>query len=137
MRRNLISSLICCVLTLAFVGCVDDGLPDLGDVTGVVTLDGEPLAYAQVFFNPESGAGRTAMAKTDESGHYKLLYNRSSSGAQLGPQSVTISKLAFDPQNENDSGREVLPARYLKPGTLTAEVKAGENVINFELTSEK
>lgn len=50
---------------VAFVGC---GRSDLGQVTGRVTLDGEPLAGAFVEFVPTGGEGSSSSGRTNERG---------------------------------------------------------------------
>ncbi|WP_417848391.1 hypothetical protein [Thalassoglobus sp.] len=133
-----------CCLTLGFVtllcGCgggVTDQ-PNLGRVTGVITLDDEPLSGAVVVFTPESG--RSSMGETNEDGQYELVYIRDTKGATIGTHSVTISKQeapAGANPNEPDAGSpaELVPARYNSATTLTAEVKAEGNEIDFPLKS--
>ncbi len=123
-------------LAMLAPGCGDSGLPPLAPVSGHVTLDGKPLAKAQVYFNSEGGIGRTASAMSDENGYYELRYTSSSAGSQLGPHHVTISNLRFNPNNPNDSGREVLPKRYQATGAIKVDITDGPNVHDFELKSK-
>lgn len=59
-------------------------------------------------------------------------------GAMIGSYSVEIQNI--EPELD-DQGKLVgpppakIPSRYSQQGNLTAEVKAGENSLNFELTS--
>jgi len=59
-------------------------------------------------------------------------------GEMIGSYSVEIQNI--EPELD-DQGKLVgpppgkIPLRYSRPGNLTAEVKAGENSLNFELTS--
>jgi hypothetical protein len=59
-------------------------------------------------------------------------------GAMIGSYSVEIQNI--EPELD-DQGKFVgpppakIPSRYSQQGNLTAEVKAGENSLNFELTS--
>ena len=41
------------------------------------------------------------------------------------------------PQGEEGETTEALPARYNSESTLTRDVKPGENVSNFDLTSDE
>lgn len=115
-------------------------LPSLGKVSGVVTLDGKPLANARVQFQPPDS--RASEGMTDENGAYTLRFDPTNYGAKVGPHVVSITTrtdgYAKPPQNGQEGewvkGQpESVPAKYLKPGALTAEVKAGSNTINFEL----
>ena len=109
------------------VGCRSDR-PPLSAVEGVVTLDGKPLADAEVVFTPQNG--RHSTARTDGQGRYELTYLPDVEGAMLGSHSVRISQL--DP----DMLVEKVPAKFNADTTLTAEVSRGSNEINFELKSD-
>jgi hypothetical protein len=132
---------------VALAGC-GPRMPTLAAVEGAVTLDGKPLGNAMVIFVPDAG-GRPATAQTTESGRYRLIYGTRAAGATLGRHRVSISKVvpgrrlsrAGVPDAEAEYMQmELVPARYLEPGALTAEVVAGRNVIDFaltQITSEK
>ncbi len=108
------------------VGCFDQGdRPDLGEVTGVVTLDGEPLANASIAFTMEGF--RPSVGHTDSEGKYELIYIRDTKGAAVGTHTVRIRQFG---------SRGRVPARYDMESELTGEVKPGENVINFTLLSD-
>jgi len=106
--------------------CGGGDAPQLGNVTGVITLDGAPLADANVTFMPEDV--RASSAKTDSAGKYELIYIREDKGAAIGNHKVVVSKLV----NE----RETIPANYSDETELTAVVEAGDNEINFDLLSQ-
>lgn len=127
------------VLLLGCGGGASD-TPPLGKVSGLVTLDGQPLAGAIVVFQPPDG--RSSEGLSDESGNYTLRYDNTNYGAKVGPHVVSVTTrtdgYAKPPQNGQEGewvkGQpETVPAKYLKPGALTAEVKAGSNTINFDL----
>lgn len=133
------SSLIVLSAVLCLSGCGDGG-PELGQVTGLVTLNGEPLPEAMVFFKHESG-GRIARAVTDEMGRYELNFNSSNAGAIVGSNTVRIS--TFVEALRDDAGRlvpgtgkeELVPKKYNKETDLTVDVEPGSNEFNFELQS--
>ncbi len=115
-------------------------VPDLGRVTGKVTLGGEPLANAKVRFQPPDG--RSAEGITNAQGVYTLQYNISLAGAKVGLNDVYITTETeghTETLPGDDDGKwvegapEQVPARYLQPGALTAEVKAGSNTFDFAL----
>lgn len=128
------------LLAFAISGCGPSG-PEVGKVSGVVTLDGKPLPEAFVFFRHADG-GRISEAFTDESGKYTLNFSSDASGAMVGPNTVRIS--TFIEAVREDSGaivkgtnkKELVPKRYNKESELTAEVKSGSNTFNFDLKSK-
>ncbi len=110
-------------------GCSKSGdRPDLGEVTGVVTLDGEPLANASISFT-EPGF-RSSVGKTDSEGRYELIYIRDIKGAAVGTHTVRIKCFAEPGQHVKQ-----VPRKYNDESELTQEVKPGQNVINFNLKS--
>ncbi len=123
-------------------------------VTGVVTLDGEPLANATVYFTPvEGSAGASqSVGKTNEKGEYKLQTLLSAPDADPTPGDYVVTIDCVDEvetgrMKKNDDGEEVpeteeiqrVPARYLNGATsgLTATVVKGSNTFNFDLTTEE
>ena len=150
-QRPALLGLSVAVWVVMLAGCMSNpaDYPDLGNVTGTVTLDGQPLTGADVSFFPASG-GRPTSGKTDTEGRYELRYSGSILGAPLGNNRVSISKLAPDPNDEPefvigldgermqiDSGKmiNVVPENYSgEESDLTANVESGKNTIDFELT---
>ncbi|MFM8436180.1 MAG: hypothetical protein ACKOBP_12730, partial [Planctomycetia bacterium] len=109
----------------------------LGRVTGVVTLDGKPLARAAVAFVPyERGNG--AYATTDAEGRYTLRYTARDEGAVVGRNRVEIRTggEGRDADGNLTETAERLPARYHATSQLLVEVAAGDNTIDFPLVSE-
>lgn len=120
----------CGLLIVAAAGCGGPpaDLPELGTVSGVVTLDGKPLPNARVMFTPDHS--RPSGAMTDANGRYELIFNEKLKGAAVGKHTVRISLGAYDKP-------EQLPAKYNLKSELTADVKAGPNEdINFDLKSK-
>ncbi len=119
----------------ALVGC-DGGSPDLGTVTGTVTLDGEPLGGAEIVFQPETG--RPSYGETDGQGRYELMFAPDQPGAQIGSHRVMISTfdVILDEQDQATEIPERLPPRYHRDSELREDVAPGQNVINFELQSD-
>lgn len=151
-------SILGVVLFAAVAGCNrGPQRPMSGEVpvTGVVTLDGKPLAKAEVTFTCSSPSGIFSGA-TDENGKYQLFSNYGASTQIQGHCSVKISKLELPPGVEPPpptapgaeppppmspmlmGAKEVLPAKYSDgvKTTLTADVPAGGGTINFDLTSQ-
>lgn len=109
--------------------------PDLGKVSGVVTMDGAPLAGAQVSFAPEEG--RASQAVTDSEGKYELIYIGKTKGAKVGSHKVYITTYIEDDSDpEAQNFKETIPKKYNKATTLTANVEEGSNTFDFELKSK-
>ena len=108
-------------------------VPELGQVTGTITLDGQPLEGAAITFEPD--AGTLSVGTTDETGHYELAFSKDYPGAILGTHTVRLSKMG-EPGSPNDTENQI-PAKFNANSTLTAEVKAGENTVNFDLESKQ
>ncbi len=131
------------LLLAAVIGCSNSPYP-LVPVSGVVTLDGQPLPNARVAFEPQSqgqglDVGPGSYGKTDTEGRYHLTTIDDRPGAVVGPHRVTISTF----QGEMVSGadlkvlvEEKVPAYYRKTGTLTFTVEAdGTTAADFRLDS--
>jgi len=125
------------LILFVIAGCGRGGsIPSLGEVSGIVTLDGQPLADAIVTFAP--AAGRPSQGITGTDGRYTLAYTTERSGAMVGDHVVRIST---DRYVERSGGAveqitERVPAMYNAQSTLTATVKAGKNDLPFQLQSK-
>jgi len=145
----------------AVLGCGPD--PNLGQVSGVVTYKGEPVAGATVSFLPVSDEGILAVGTTDADGRYVLVApvqaKGVSKGAFAGKYNVTVRKLEVTPsenarlyqegkityselQSRGGSGggtsRDLLPLQYrdVRKSGLEAEVQARKkNEFNFDLVN--
>lgn len=133
LRVNLI-----CFIGMA-VGCGAKTGPDLAVVTGVITLDGEPVPGVNVTFIPQ-GKGSPSYGGTNEEGVYQLMFNQKRSGAEIGTHTVLIE--CPEPATD-DSGQRIdptptvmIPPKYRQPGVLTAEVDFGRNQLDFDLESK-
>jgi|SRR5579862_270887 len=105
-------------------------LPDLGKVSGKVTLDGKPVAGATVRFTPLDDQGKerrnatVALGVTDDSGQYILLYVKDTPGAAVGTNRVEI-------ESKDENGRERFPSEFNLRTTLQRDVKKGSNSYDF------
>ena len=119
------------VLLNVIAGC--NRSPATARVTGTITFDGKPLANAGVEFLPEDGS-RSSFGGTDANGKYELKFSASAIGAMPGKHKVVIRTAASEPDPENpNAAKEKLPARYNTNSELTAELKGGSNVVDFDL----
>ena len=121
------------ILSLALlVGCGSGG--DMGTVSGQVTMDGQPLADAQIAFYPADG--RPAQGTTDAEGRYTLQYTPDQPGAPVGTHTVRITVAQVSGEGQARV-KETVPPRYNVQSELTAEVKPGKNDnVDFDLTSK-
>ena len=118
-------------------------------VTGTITLDGAPLADANIFFTPSGGTGDQAVGKSDASGVYKIQTPQGAPGAGTTPGEyvVTITCQKVVKEAEKNAEGEIvsdevtdsaIPKTYGDPkqSGLTASVVKGDNKIDFELSSK-
>lgn len=126
MRGGCLGLLLVCGL-LVLPGCRGaSDQPELGDVEGVVTMDGQPLPNVIVVFKPQKG--RPATGQTNEQGKYKLTYRAGVSGSKVGPTDVSF-------EYPIGGSGPAIPARYSTQSELKVEVKAGRNTLDFPLKS--
>ncbi len=124
------------------VGCF--GSDKIAPVSGVVTLDGEPLPGAIVGYEPiategDVEAGYGSYAKTDDNGRYTLRSLKNEDGALIGQHRVSVSTVVG---KEGPNGemlgltKEQVPARYNNDTELVMEVpQGGTDQANLELAS--
>lgn len=127
---------ITALIALLAVGCgsgAPSDQPDLGTVTGKVTLDGAPLPNATVTFQPDSG--RASRGTTDENGMYELTYSRSTRGAKIGDHTVSVTTAQVDADGKVSQEEKVPTAYQGGESMLKKSVKSGSNDIPLELDS--
>jgi hypothetical protein len=114
-------------ILVGIAGC-GDGVdrPELGKVTGQVTMDGEPFADVIIRFQPEEG--RASTARLDAEGNYELMYVEGVKGAKVGTHTVTFEW----PIGKEGKG---IPKKYAANSELQREVEPGKNNFDFELES--
>ena len=108
-------------------------------LTGLVTLDGKPIAGANLEFFPINGVGRVSVTETDASGRFRVT---------VAPSALSVTVIAIEvvgkipdpafPGSMIDDARDVFPQEYASHETtpLTAEpVEDKTTTIYFPLTS--
>lgn len=117
---------------LACVGC-GQNLPSTAPVSGRVTYQGKPVVKGNIMFRPEHG--RAAGGVIGPDGRYTLTTFDPGDGATLGPHRVTIDAWQASGDQITASIHWLVPEKYSRPATspLTADVKEGENTIDFDL----
>jgi len=144
-------TLVACVSLLGLSGCFSSGDSNVANVTGIVTVDGEPIEYAIVSFMPVDG--RASFGRTDANGVYTLAYVKQQKGALIGEHKVVIetkvvAETNYGGKTGGDQGgppvrftgrKEMLPKKYCDRWSteLTASVEKGDNNIDFQLTTKQ
>jgi hypothetical protein len=132
----------------AVVGCDSsaDG-PATYAVTGEVTLNGQPVAGADVTFLPSSNTpdALPAQAVTDETGRFEVITlfdqgQTNRAGMTAGTYGVQITQLKRPPPSAGLSQppRNLLPQKFASPvtsGLSATVVRDGTNHFVFELNS--
>jgi hypothetical protein len=134
-----------CALMLLFAGGCQQPLPEMGTVSGVVTLDGKPQPLVKVVFSPDPSAGPAAKSSqglTDGEGRYSLSYRsadgRSAVGAKIGKHLVSMKDIRSIESRDNPVPyRFSLALTRASKSPLFADVKAGEQQIDFDITPYK
>jgi hypothetical protein len=136
-RLGFVIRLIVLLLSLTpLVGCTPG---TDASVSGKVTLDSLPLDDANISFVPLSDGQREAGWTTISKGVYSIP---ASSGLGTGKFRVEIRALRTvgETANRNDpslmNAKEIIPNRYNSKSELVKEIKAGENILDFDLTSK-
>lgn len=133
MRKQsyLIGLFFASALCLGFVGCADPG-PPVGQVTGVVTVDGVPVEGVLVTFVPESNdQGSSTDSYTDVEGRYELRYAKNVMGAAPGVNTVQVT---WPPGVEATAK---IPQAWGLKSENTFDVKEGEdNVHDIVITND-
>jgi hypothetical protein len=153
-RRIWLRGLILFSALLAGIGGCSSKGPQLAEVRGKVTMDGQPLANVIVTFVPDGG-GISSSGVTDEGGTYQLacplgrgaVVGKHRVFVQSQPPSTGVNTPVIDeddPSYKPDPYASVrapafvekIPARYNAKSELVREVKPGSNVIDLELSSQ-
>ena len=133
-----LGGIVACWLLYKIVSAAVGGtspLPDLGQVTGKVVLNGQPLAGATVIFDlirdpavrddkRKNKLIGSSVGMTDASGVYELTYEPGVKGAPIGNCRIQIQA----------PGRKDIPTNWV--GSMskeTHEVKSGRQVIDLDL----
>ena len=108
-------------------------------VRGVAYLDGSPVAWAQVVFNPTGKSPKQprADAMTEGDGSFVPSTYAANDGVVAGKYAVTVTLRRPLFTADGKAGPNLLPAKYGKADTsgLVAEVAEGGGEVKLELSS--
>ena len=137
-RSRRLAGLACAfLLALAALGCGEGG-PPMGDVEGVVTVDGTPAAEGSVTFVPTDN--KLAPAGGDiKDGKYALRVPAGPCKVQLRVHRKTGERKLYpkDPNSPTVGTFEnALPEKYNDDSKLTHDVPPGKSVKNWDVESK-
>lgn len=131
------------------VPATDYGKLGLVDVSGTITLDGQPLADAVVTFE-DPASGQFSFGRTDSSGAYEMQLDSEMWGVVPGEKLVRISTtrkilgLNSDEEGGSEEGEEgpaapraeeAVPEKYNTKSELRVTVSESESTFDFDLKS--
>lgn len=124
------------VVLLTLTGCLGGaGEAKPVPASGVLTLNGEPLAGAYVLFIPDIGP--KASATTDADGGFELTTVQEKDGVVPGPCRIAVEKRApLDPKDPYVTPKSLIPEKYGSVNTsgLSETVAdSGENFFSIDL----
>jgi hypothetical protein len=70
--------------------------PALTRVTGIVTMDGKPVASADVTFHPSTKQASPAFGRTDRLGHFDMKTGGTGKGVMIDEYRVTVTKITSE-----------------------------------------
>jgi len=146
------------ISAILLAGCsatnsIDYGKVSLVDVSGTVTLDGQPLAAAVITFEDPS-TGNFSFARTDASGQDTLQFDSEKDGVTPGRKvvrlSTTRSILGLRGEEGEETGespsegsakpaerkQELVPDCYNTTSKLNVEITTESGTVDFDLKSD-
>src|SRR5687768_1725892 len=136
---------LACLAFLFLCGC---GGASVGKVTGVVTLDDKPIAFAEVTFWAKDDPAPTAHAtRTGADGRFELFQDpRPGAHIKPGRHVVVVTKFGDAPKEtepaavapgQEAGNRNALPTQYADKSSspFEVDVQRGDNDFKFELKS--
>jgi hypothetical protein len=152
--RRRIAAALAAGIAVSALGCgADDGIGQRYPVSGSVTYKSQPIEHGRISFVPvKTGEGRAAAGEISD-GRYRLSTAGSDDGALPGSYRVSFlakevdltevkanqkggSARPKDVIKANKTAKNLIPVKYSSTETSgkTADVKAGGNTIDFDLT---
>jgi hypothetical protein len=127
------------ILVAALLGC--SGREVLGPVSGVVTIEGQPVPRATVIFDNDQ-LGVHMLAEADEQGRYTVKM-ANGDGLPLGNYDVRVCPPIQDhplgpikappPGDDNDPYLQTIPKRYRDRKTSDLKLKVNAETNNLDV----
>lgn len=117
-------------------GCTG-GDPNFSEVSGSVTVDGQPLKEGNITFSSVSGNAPSAGGPIAD-GKYTAKVHIGSTKVEIRASKVVGQKKVYDTPDSPVQPilEEVLPAKYNERTELTLEVQPGTTVKDFDLSTK-
>ena len=134
-RRRLAGMALTFLLSVVVLGC--DSGPPMGDVEGVVTVDGAPAAAGAITFTPTDGRRAPAGGEIKD-GKYAVRVAVGPCKVELRvPKKIGEKKLYGNDPNSPTAPEfeESLPEKYNDNTDLKHDVAAGKTTKNWEAKS--
>jgi hypothetical protein len=151
MRQWFLLTILCFATCLS--GCSVASSPNYGElglvqVSGVVTLDGEPVPGARVQFRTTED-GTYSQGVTDDKGRYSLMFDSETAGIIPGKKQVVVlgrgasSEESSDDESNQGQGniseetaKVTIPKCYGSESKIEVEVTGSDSSFNLELRSD-
>ncbi len=133
--RKVSECLLPLVVVLATVGCADNS--GLAEVSGTVSVDGEPAEKGSISFFPVNGQGPTTGAQILQ-GKYQSQIPLGESKVEIRVSKVVGQKKLYDTPDSpvQDVYAEVLPSKYNSQSELRFDAQAGANEKDWHLVTQ-
>jgi|tagenome__1003787_1003787.scaffolds.fasta_scaffold20614511_2 hypothetical protein len=122
-----------CLLFLS-PGCTSSNLPS---ISGIVTLDGQPLKEGTIQFAPTDGKA-PSQAAVIQDGKFSTQLHRTNYKVEIHATKLIDTGAKLDEKGPGGGPKavELLPARYNVQTELTLQVDGPRSDANFELKSK-
>lgn len=124
------------LLLLISLGC-GSGRSDLVEVTGKVTLDGQPVEKGKITFEATDGKGGVEGGSI-ESGKYSVMTTPGSKAVKINSPKVVGQKKTYGTADSptEEVTQEAIPKKYNRDTELTIDVSDSSLEHDFELKSK-
>ncbi len=141
LKRAMAAAMAVVLLLMVFSGC---GRPKTTTtVSGVISLDGEPLESGAISFYPISGGSTTAAqsagATIDENGRYRTEILPGRFRVEITSSRPVGQRKRYDDIPDSpmdDILEEAVPADYNKSSTLNRDISLDTKTLDFVLQSK-
>lgn len=141
-RRMNQSLLVGSLALVCTAGCGKSSGLEKVEVSGVVTLDGQPVPNGEIRFIPAAGTAGPISGGAIKDGAYAA---KAKGGVPLGNHQVEIRAFRANAKSQGQAGspgfeggaaEQYLDKRYNEQTTLTATIDADTQTKDFQLTSK-
>jgi hypothetical protein len=136
-KASLLALFAACLLLLCVLLLVAAGVRSGPTVTGIVRLDGQPLAAGWIKFVPIGRTPGPDAGAAIEEGEYQIDKGLSEGEYRVEIQGTqTMPQMVFDPAGPGarvHNQKLLVPPEFNQNSKLIERVHAGSNLINFEV----